>query len=58
MNPFRLRYIRIDTPNFELDDILNLMAKLSHLDVQIKRGQIDKYQGLELFFMNLANERM
>lgn len=54
MNPYRLRYIRMDSPHFELDDLLKLISQLSNLDVQIKRGQIDKYQGLELFFLNLV----
>ena len=53
MNPYRLRYIRNDTRNFELDDLLKLIQSLSDLDVQIKSGLIDKYQGLELFFMKL-----
>ena len=53
MNPYRLRYIRNDTQNFELDDLLKLIQSLSELDVQIKSGMIDKYQGLELFFMKL-----
>lgn len=54
MNPYRLKYIRNDTKNFELNDLLNLIHALSELDVQIKRGQVDKYQGLELFFMKLV----
>lgn len=53
MNPYRLRYIRMDAKNFELDDLLKLIDQLSNLDIQIKRGMIDKYQGLELFFMKL-----
>jgi len=53
MNPYRLRYIRQDTKNFELDDLLKLIHELSELDLQIKRGLIDKYQGIELFFMKL-----
>lgn len=54
MNPYRLRYIRQDAKNFELDDLLKLISDLSDLDVQIKRGLVDKYQGLELFFMKLV----
>lgn len=53
VNPFRLRYVRMDSKNFELDDLLSLLAKLSDLDVKIKTGKIDKNQGLELFFLNL-----
>lgn len=54
INPYRLRYIRMDSPHFELDDLLRLMARLSELDTQIKRGLVDKNQGLELFFLNLS----
>ena len=53
MNPYRLRYIRHDSPNFELDDLMQLIQSLSDLDLQIKRGMIDKYQGLELFLVKL-----
>lgn len=53
MNPYRLKYIRNDSNNFDLDDLLKLIHDLSELDVQIKQGRIDKYQGLELFFMKL-----
>lgn len=57
MNPYRLRYIRMDSPHFELDDILKLISQLSSLDLKIKRGQIDKYQGLELFLTSLNGGR-
>lgn len=53
MNPYRLRYIRMDAKNFEIDDLLKLIDQLSRLDIEIKRGLVDKYQGLELFFMKL-----
>ena len=35
------------------DDLLKLIDQLSRLDIEIKRGLVDKYQGLELFFMKL-----
>ena len=56
MNPRRLYYIRKDTLHFELDNILEMIAKLSHLDVAIKQGKVDKYQGLELFFLDLVKK--
>lgn len=56
MNPYRLRYIRMDSSNFELRDLLALMSELSRLDVCIKQGKVDKYQGLELFFLNLVQK--
>lgn len=55
VNPFRLKYLRKGAENLTLEDILALLDKLSQLDIDIKRGRIDKKLGLELFLMGLGN---
>ena len=35
------------------DDILYILDKMAILDYQIKSGEIDKYQGIELFFLKI-----
>lgn len=54
INPRRLPYIRKDCRQFELNDLLSLLDQLSKLDVAIKNGRQDKYQGLELFLLNVG----
>lgn len=54
LNPYRLKYIRKDSRSYDLNDILELLKALSSLDLAIKEGRIDKYLGLELFFLKLV----
>ena len=35
-------------------DIMYIMDKRAELDLKIKTGEIDKYQGIELFFIKIA----
>ena len=54
LNPFRLKYIRQDGKDYEIQELLAKIDALSRLDVQIKTGKIDKYKGLELFLMRIG----
>lgn len=56
INPRRLYYIRKDTQNYELDDLMGMISALSNLDIAIKQGKVDKHQGLELFFLSLVKK--
>ena len=50
----RLWYIRRDSRNFVLKELLVCIDELSQLDIAIKTGKIDKYKGLELFLMRMG----
>lgn len=54
LNPFRLKYIRADGNDFDINELLIKINQLSELDVKIKTGVIDKYKGLELFILNMG----
>lgn len=54
INPYRLKYIRRDSQNFDLKELLQHIDELSQLDVAIKTGKVDKYKGLELFLMRIG----
>lgn len=56
LNPHRLKYIRKDTKNYELNELLMLIDHLSQLDVDIKTGKIDKFKGTELFLIKAGGE--
>lgn len=53
VNPYRLKYIRQEGKEFDLNDLLKCLDDLSKLDVQIKTGGIDKKMGLELFMLRI-----
>lgn len=53
INPYRLKYIRSEGKEFDLDELLKCLNELSLLDVKIKTGQIDKKLGLELFMLKI-----
>ena len=53
LNQFRLKYIRADGKDFELNELLEKIDQLSKLDIAIKSGKIDKYKGLELFILRM-----
>ena len=54
VNVFRLKYIRQDSKNYEIDDLANKLNELALLDRDIKTGSMDKKMGLELFLMNIG----
>lgn len=56
LNPHRLKYIRKDTKNYELNELLMLIDRLSQLDVDIKTGKIDRFKGMELFLIKAGGE--
>ena len=35
------------------NDILYILDKMAKLDLDIKTGEVDKYQGIELFFLKI-----
>ena len=51
INPYRLKYIRADGKEFDINELLSTLDDLSELDVKIKTGQIDRFKGLELFLI-------
>lgn len=53
LNPYRLKYIRQDGKDYDLNELLEKLDELSKLDIDIKTGKIDKYRGLELFLMRM-----
>ena len=53
INPYRLKYIRQEGKEFDLNQLLKCLDELSKLDVQIKTGKIDKKLGLELFMIRI-----
>ncbi|MFV0395963.1 MAG: DNA polymerase III subunit delta [Coprobacillaceae bacterium] len=53
INPYRLRYIRQEGRDFQVQDLLESLHTLSDLDIAIKTGKIDKKQGLELFLIRI-----
>ncbi|MCD7894210.1 MAG: DNA polymerase III subunit delta [Erysipelotrichaceae bacterium] len=56
INPYRLKYIRQDGKDFDINELLKKMDELSKLDVDIKTGKIDRYKGLELFIIRIGGE--
>ncbi len=56
INPYRLRYIRQDSGNFDLNELLEKIDELSQLDIAIKTGKVDRYKGLELFILKMKGD--
>ncbi len=54
LNPFRLKYIRADGKDYDINELLKKIDELSKLDVMIKTGRIDRFKGLELFLMKIG----
>lgn len=54
LNPFRLKYIRQDGKDYDIQELLKKIDELSQLDVAIKTGKVDRYKGLELFLMKVG----
>lgn len=57
LNPYRLKYIRQDGKDFEIQELLKRIDELSQLDVDIKTGKIDRFKGLELFLVRIGGQR-
>ena len=53
INPFRLRYIRADASQYDIQDLMSKLNDLALLDTNIKKGMVDKKLGLELFLMKV-----
>lgn len=53
VNPYRLKYVRQEGKDFQIQDLLACLDQLSTLDVSIKTGKVDKKLGLELFMMKV-----
>ena len=53
INPYRLKYIRQEGKDFDLDELLKRLNDLAKLDEAIKTGKIDKKIGLELFLIKI-----
>ncbi|WP_027090547.1 DNA polymerase III subunit delta [Thomasclavelia saccharogumia] len=53
VNPYRLKYLRQEGKDFDLNELLKCLDALSKLDVEIKTGKIDKKMGLELFMIRI-----
>lgn len=57
LNPYRLKYVRQDGKDFEIQELLEKIDELSQLDVDIKTGKIDRFKGLELFLVKMGGQR-
>lgn len=53
VNPYRLKYVRKEGKDFDIQELLSCLDALSTLDVSIKTGKIDKKIGLELFMLKI-----
>ena len=53
VNPYRLKYVRQEGKDFDLNELLKCLDDLSRLDVMIKTGKMDKKMGLELFMVRI-----
>lgn len=53
VNPYRLKYIRQEGKDFDINELLKCLDALSKLDVEIKTGKMDKKLGLELFMIRI-----
>ena len=53
IHPYRAKLMIQKMRKLRNDDILYILDKMATLDYQIKSGEIDKYQGIELFFLKI-----
>lgn len=53
IHPYRVKLALGKSKNFSDDKLLSILNQLANLDEQIKKGEIDKYLGLELFILNI-----
>ena len=52
-NPYRLKILKQESYNYSNEYLLNMLKKLSELDIKIKSGQTDKKLGIELFLTSI-----
>lgn len=55
INPYRIKYLLADLRNHDMNQLTYYLNELSLLDLQIKKGEIDKKLALEVFFMKVGN---
>lgn len=55
VHPFRVKMGLEKVKNYSVDDLEDFLNRLSNLDIQIKTGDIDRFVGLELFILSIAN---
>ena len=53
IHPYRVKLSLGKSKNFSDDNLLKILKQLADLDSDIKKGNIDKYLGLELFILGL-----
>lgn len=53
IHPYRVKLMLQKTHKINNKDIMYIIEKMSKLDYEIKTGEIEKYQGLELFFLKI-----
>lgn len=53
IHPYRVKLMIQKMRKINNNDILYIIDKMAQLDLQIKTGEIDKYQGIELFFLKI-----
>lgn len=53
VNPYRLKYVRQEGKEFDVQQLLQCLDQLSTLDIKIKTGKVDKQLGLELFMLKV-----
>lgn len=53
INPYRLKYVRMNDQSFELNDLLSLLDQLSDLDVKMKTGKVEQDEGFEIFLVRM-----
>lgn len=53
IHPYRVKLMIQKMHKIKNDDLLYIIDKMAQLDYQIKTGEIDKYQGIELFFLKI-----
>ena len=53
IHPYRVKLMVQKMRKINNEDILYIIDKMSKLDYEIKTGEVDKYQGIELFFLKI-----
>lgn len=53
IHPYRVKLSLGKSKSFSDDRLLNILKRLAELDSDIKKGNIDKYLGLELFILSI-----
>ena len=54
IHPYRVKLMLQKRSKINNNDIMYIIDKMAELDLKIKTGEIDKYQGIELFFIKIA----